>query len=51
MGAAITSLEDSETPGEANIPIELIAGEPLWRRLHRILLMVWNEEEMLLRTT
>ena len=45
---AINCSKDSKAPGEDNIPIELIkaAGAKLWERIHNIVLMVWNEEEL-----
>src|SRR5262249_51587570 len=42
----INKLKDNKTPGEDNIPAELIknGGPTLWNRLHQIIVTVWEEE-------
>ena len=46
--AAINKLKNHKAPGEDNIPAELIkhGGVQLWTRLHQIIVMVWEEENL-----
>jgi len=45
---SISRLKDHKSPGEDNIPAELIkaAGHTLWTRLHQIITSVWEKEEL-----
>jgi hypothetical protein len=45
---AVQKLKPNKSPGEDNIPAELIksAGADLWHRLHRIIIRVWDEEKV-----
>src|SRR5262249_49506368 len=45
---AIHKLKPNKSPGDDNIPAELIkaAGPDLWHRLHQIINRVWNEERV-----
>ena len=48
VAEAIQKLKPNKSPGEDNIPAELIksAGADLWHRLHRIITRVWDEEKV-----
>lgn len=45
---AINKLKSRKSPGDDNIPAELIkaAGTGLWNRLHQIIVKVWTEEKL-----
>ena len=46
VSEAIQKLKPNKSPGEDNIPAELIksARANLWHRLHQIIIRVWDEE-------
>lgn len=45
---AINKLKSQKAPGEDNVPAELIkhGGPELWNRLHRIIVKVWEDENL-----